>query len=468
MSLFFENTLKFFTVTLIILLCIAGVYSSRGLYADGSYWLVEMLPRNGFYIFDQHRKYVQVLVQLPVALAIWFGTVDLNVLIRLHSFGFIGIPLIFWLGALALHFRSNLFWFFLVAFSVTYLRSNFFAAGEFNTTYGMTAFCAAILLREKLNFFLAILMLFTSFLLTHSYEATLFLGIFLSSLTAIRIFKLSTDIKPVRVVLIMCFLVFLISIYIGARSVFLERSYNGASTANLSALTELHFLFLALLPLLIFSLASNYFQHFKFLILIGVGLFVFVYLFYTFRWDQSNISYGFYSYAYRALCCFLLFFILSITCVFKFWPERLKANSFSSSNIYLSIAATMLFTSMAYLMFYHSYGYYKWLKSFEKEAIALKINTSIDKTSINTNHGLTYGYNWGWGNPSTSILLRGNAEALVLNSSKNHIGLSADGKGSLPGDFENIRENDLTSQNKQLDNFIYRLKPFVKNGRLFP
>ncbi len=468
MSIFFENTLKFFTVTLIILLCIAGVYSSRGLYADGSYWLVEMLPRNGFYIFDQHRKYVQVLVQLPVALAIWFGTLDLNILIRLHSFGFIGIPLIFWLGALALNFRNNLFWFFLIALSVTYLRSNFFVAGEFNTTYGMTAFCAAILLRKKLNFFLAILMFFTSLLLTHSYEATLFLGIFLSSLTAIRIVKISTDIKPVRVVLIMCFIVFLVSIYIGARSVFLERSYNGASTANLSALTELHFLFLALLPLLILSLASKYFQRFKYLILTSVGLIVFIYLFYSFRWDQSNISYGYYSYAYRALCCFLLIFILSITCVFRFWPERLKVMSFSSSNISLAIAATIFFTSMSFLMLYHTYGYYKWLKSFEQQAISLKINSPIDKTSINTNHGQTYGYNWGWGNPSTSILLRGNAEAIVLNSSRNHIGLSADDKGNLPGDFENIRENDLISQNKQLDSFTYRLKPFVKKGLLFP
>lgn len=468
MSKLFEKTLKFFSLTLIVLLGISGVYSSRGLYADGAFWLVEMLPRNGFYIFDPHREYVQRLVQLPVALAIWVGSLDLNLLIRLHNFGFIGVPLIFWLSALALHFRNNLFWFFLIALSVSYLRSNFFAAGEFSTAYGMTAFCTAILLRQQLNFFLAILMLFTSILLTHSYEATLFLGTFLAALTVIRIVKVSTDIKSVRIVLILCLIAFLISVYVGARSVFHERSYNGASTANLGALTEVHLLFLVLLPLLILTLFSEYFQRIKYWILLGACSLVFMYLFYAFRWDQSNISYGYLSYAYRALCCFLLLFVLSLTSGFRFWPERLKAMPISSNNICLSISATIFFASMSYLMLYHTYGYYKWIKHFEQEAISLKINTPIDKTGINTNHGLTYGYNWGWGNPSTSILLRGNAEAMVLNSSKNISVLDADNKGTEPGDFENIKENDLFFEKNPPDTWTYRLKPFVKHGLLFP
>jgi hypothetical protein len=124
---------------------------------------------------------------------------------------------------------------------------------------------------------------------------------------------------------------------------------------------------------------------------------------------------------------------------------------------------------MSYLMLYHTYGYYKWIKRFEQEAISLKVHTPIDKTSINTNHGLTYGYNWGWGNPSTSILLRGNAEAMILNSSKN-IGNSddADNKGTEPGDFENTKEKDSLLQKNQPDTWTYRLKPFIKQGLLFP
>ena len=469
MSETLEKTLKIFSIFLILLICMTGVYSARGLYADGSYWLVEMLPRGGFYIFDPHREYVQRLVQIPVALAIWLGTLDLNLLIRLHNLGFIGLPLIFWIGALALHFRNNLFWLFLMAFSVSYLRSNFFAAGEFSTAYAMTAFCAAILLRQQLNFLLALLLLFTSICLTHSYEATLFLGAFLAALTLIRLFKIPTNTNTVRIILVICVVVFLISLYVGARSVFQERAYSGSSTANLGALAEIHLLYLILLPLLISTLACQYFQRIKYWILACTVLLVCLYLLYAFRWDQRNISYGFLSYAYRALCCFLLLFVLSLASILRFWPERINVHANRSNNLFLAISATVFFTSMSYLMLYHTYGYYKWIKRFEQEAISLKVHTPIDKTSINTNHGLTYGYNWGWGNPSTSILLRGNAEAMILNSSKN-IGNSddADNKGTEPGDFENTKEKDSLLQKNQPDTWTYRLKPFIKQGLLFP
>ena len=80
------------------MIAIAGVYAARGMHSDGSFWLVEMLPRGGFYIFDPHRAYVQVLVQAPVAFAIWLGVLDLNTLIRVHSFGFVGVPVIFGWG----------------------------------------------------------------------------------------------------------------------------------------------------------------------------------------------------------------------------------------------------------------------------------------------------------------------------------------------------------------------------------
>ena len=113
-----DRSLKILSLAIIVLIAIAGVYAARGMYSDGSFWLVEMLPRGGFYVFDTHRAYVQVLVQAPVALAIWLGTLDLNVLIRVHSFGFVAVPIVFWLGALMLQFRTKLFWFFLIIWTI--------------------------------------------------------------------------------------------------------------------------------------------------------------------------------------------------------------------------------------------------------------------------------------------------------------------------------------------------------------
>jgi hypothetical protein len=456
-----DRALKLLALLVIVLIGLAGVYAARGMHSDGSHWLVEMLPRSGFHIFDPHRAYVQVLVQAPVAFTIWLGTLDLNTLIRVHSFGFVGVPLIFWLGALALQFQSRLFWFFLMAFTVTYLRSNFFAAGEFSVAYSMTAFCASVLLRQNINSLHALLMVLAAIALTHSYEATLFLGLFLAGLSLIRLVKAPGDRRSIRILIFISIVIFLISVYVGARSTFFQRSYDGKGTANLGALTEIHMMYLMVVPALIALLYSEYFRRFQpwlFGMLIALaGL----YLIYVFRWDDRNISFGYFSYAYRALCCFLLLGVLTLATAMRFWPNELKVESASPDvRSYVAIASTIFFASMAWMMLFNTYGYYKWAQRFELEAIALKENTPIEKTAINTNHGFSYGYNWMWGNPSTSILLRGNAEAMVLNNSNL--------TGPVPGQYESVKagEDLQPTDRPRLD--LYPLRPFEKRGLLFP
>ena len=455
-----DRSLKFLALATIVLIATAGVYAARGMYSDGSFWLVEMLPRGGFYIFDPHRAYVQVLVQAPVALAIWLGTLDLNLLIRLHSFGFVGVPIIFWLGALILQFRTRLFWFFLMAFTVSYLRSNFFSAGEFSTAYGLTAFCAAVLLREKISHLQALLMILTGIVLTHSYEATLFLGLFLAAVAVVRLVRVSDDQKSIRGFIFFTTIIFLASAYVGGYSTFFQRCYDGKGAANLSALAEIHLLYLMAVPALLALLCTEYCRRIKYWLAIAALIFVSLYSLYVFRWDQSNISYGYFSYAYRALCCFLLMGVLILATASRFWPKVLNVDlkpALTSS--LLAICAMAFFLSMAWLMLYHTNGYYMWAQRFEQEAIALKKHTPIDQTGINTNHGWTYGYNWMWGNPSTSILLRGNAEALILNNS-NH-------KGPEPGGYENVKSNDAVLPMDRSKFEAYPIQPFEKRGLLF-
>jgi hypothetical protein len=455
-----DRSLKFLALAIIVLIATAGVYAARGMYSDGSFWLVEMLPRGGFYIFDPHRAYVQVLVQAPVALAIWLGTLDLNLLIRLHSFGFIGVPIIFWLGALMLQFRTRLFWFFLMAFTVSYLRSNFFSAGEFSTAYGLTAFCAAVLLRERISQLQALLMIFAAIVLTHSYEATLFLGTFLTLVAVVRLVRVPEDQKTIKAFIFFAIVIFVVSAYVGGYSTFFQRSYDGKGAANLSALAEIHLLYLMIVPALFALLLTAYGRRVKYWLAGTVLIFVSVYSLYVFRWDQSNISFGYFSYAYRALCCFLLMGVLILAAALRFWPKVFKADASPTiTSVLIAMCAMAFFLSMAWLMLYHTYGYYKWAQRFEQEAIALKNHTPIDQTGINTNHGWTYGYNWMWGNPSTSILLRGNAEALILNNS-NH-------KGPEPGSYENVKPNDAVLPMDRSGFEAYPIQPFEKRGLLF-
>ena len=456
-----DRSLKLLALAIIVLVATAGVYAARGMYSDGSFWLVEMLPRGGFYIFDPHRAYVQVLVQAPVALAIWLGALDLNLLIRLHSFGFVGVPIVFWLGALMLQFKTKLFWFFLMAFTVSYLRSNFFSAGEFSTAYGLTAFCAAVLLREKISHIQACLMILSATALTHSYEATLFLGLFLSAVAAIRLIRVSEDKSSIRILILMAIAIFLVSVYVGARSTFFQRTYDGKGAANLSALLEIHLLYLILAPLAISILCTTFGRQIQNWLLGSLILLMALYLIYVFRWDRGDISYGYFSYAYRALCCFLLIEVLGLATALRFWPTSFKANSVSAPRTsYLGLAALTFFCSMALILLHHTYGYYKWAQRFEREAIALKTHTPIDQTGINTNHGWTSGYNWMWGNPSTSILLRGNAEALILNNSSH--------TSPNPGNYENVKSGKPATSPGGAVLDPYPLKPFEKKGLLLP
>jgi hypothetical protein len=456
-----DKSLKFFVLALVLLIGMSGVYATRGLYADGSFWLYEMLSRGGFYIFDGHRAYAQILMQLPVIIPLELGSQDLNLLIRAHSFGFVFVPLIFWLGALALQIDNRLFWFFLMAFCVTYLRSNFFAASECSITYGMTAFCASILLKQRIHLTLAALLIFTSVALTHSYEITLFLGLLLAILSILRLVKEKQDRVTLRFCIMISLVFFLISSYVGFQSAFFQRSYDGRSTANLSALTEIHFIYLLAIPLLIALLCIVASNKFKKILWVAIVLLICFYSLYALRWDHTNISFGYLSYAYRALVGVLLAEIIVSAMVLNYYfrPPSVTARHLAS-DARLGLIVTFFFMPLACLMLFHTHGFYKWCQRFEAEVMAVKHHTYINKTKINANHGMNSGYNWPWGNSYTSILLRGNAEALILNSSDYQ---AADGSC-----YESLGQATNQGLVECRTGGLYPLSPINKLGRLFP
>jgi hypothetical protein len=127
---------------------------------------------------------------------------------------------------------------------------------------------------------------------------------------------------------------------------------------------------------------------------------------------------------------------------------------------YLALGATIFFAIMSGLLLYHTQGYYRWVEKFEQTAVALKENIAIDKTNINSDRGMIHGYNWGWGNPSLSILLRGNAEAMILNHSDNL------GKNE-PSVYENIKPDGVNMPSKKPEIDLYPLKSFEKKAPLF-
>ena len=88
----------------------------------------------------------------------------------------------------------------------------------------------------------------------------------------------------------------------------------------------------------------------------------------------------------------------------------------SAPTSYLIVGTFLFFLTMTAPMIHNTFGYYKWAQKFELIATELSVHTNFDDTTISANKGWTSGYNWMWGNPATSILLRGDAKAIVLNN----------------------------------------------------
>jgi hypothetical protein len=315
----------------------------------------------------------------------------------------------------------------------------------------MTAFCASILLREKINRTISLLMVLTSVVLTHSYEMTLFLGPLLVALSAWRLWQAKQDSVFVRSCLTLAVIFFLVSSYVGLQSAFFQRSYDGRSTANLSALAEIHFLYLLALPLLVTVLCLVRINYLKRILTVAIVLLIVCYFLYALRWDQTNISFGYLNYAYRALAGMLLIGVVLLAFI---------ARKESATDGKIGFVVTLFFLSLALSMLHHTYGFYKWIGRFEAEAINLQRNTHINESSINTNHGMNSGYNWPWGNSYTSILLRGNAEAIVLNNSQFQ---STDGSC-----YESLRKDSGQALEACQKSRLYPFFTLKKTGSLFP
>jgi hypothetical protein len=171
-----------------------------------------------------------------------------------------------------------------------------------------------------------------------------------------------------------------------------------------------------------------------------------LYLVYVWRWDASGISYGYYSYAYRSLGAFMLLGILFFAWFWYVQPFSFLRNVFQLNERLLACVVSAVFCVQAGLLLVHTSGYYRWLKGFEAESLVIEGLVPIDETQFNKGHSSLSGYNWPWSNATLSVLLRGNAEAIITNA-KNFDGWE-------------------TFDPKTIDK--YPLKPFVKSGRLSP
>jgi hypothetical protein len=72
-----------------------GVLAQRQLYADGAWWVILVLERHGFTVFDVPRQHAHYLIQLPMWILLnVFGSTDVHALSLALGLSLLGIPVL--------------------------------------------------------------------------------------------------------------------------------------------------------------------------------------------------------------------------------------------------------------------------------------------------------------------------------------------------------------------------------------
>jgi hypothetical protein len=428
-----KRPILFLTKSLVLLsifgLGVSGIYAATGLYADGSLYLFKILTLVGYWDFHSSRAYAQIITQTPVVAAITLGVTNLNLLIRMHSFGLIAIPLGFWISAFLLHIRSNFFWLLALAFAVSYLSSGFMSVAEYNITYAMAAFSASLLFRRDIGLKGAGVLVGTSIALTRSYEAMVFIGPLLCSIAIFRATKEKHLSVIVRIALIAAGFLLAVASAISAWSIMFPRDpANLAAAGDISMIIRIlrshHFIYLIVMSALAFVVYINDRPLITKAVASIAVIVSIAFVASPHSWNVPGRHYEFRSISGLMLFCTL--FAAELVYLYR-KTARKKGDEHVISAGYV---ITALVITLSIPFYIKTFGFYDWARKFESEAQNQTGPVPIDETGIYLGE-----FYWDWTNPPLSILLRGNSTGIILNSRKY--------KGWQPFDLEKLPINPL-------------------------
>ena len=216
------------------LLLVVDVATCRGLFADGSNFVLQIIAQGRFYDFDEPRLHVVRLTQVPVVLGIRLGVTDIDALYLLHSAGLF-VPT---LGLYILAFviaRRDLFLLGAIAclFAVVYLNTGFFAIGEFNLAYAASVCALAIILApQALRAWECALLVALGALLVRSYEALAAIGVLLFAACQLRLLRDRPESQMETVALAAASLLFAAAAAVGGWSILHPRDPANFSAAG--------------------------------------------------------------------------------------------------------------------------------------------------------------------------------------------------------------------------------------------
>ncbi len=179
------------TVCLIWGLALWHSWESRGLFVDGSAFLVQIARREWFFDFYAPRLYAMVVGQAPIMTAIFLGVTDLHLLARLLSLGLFALPTVLYhLALVRVKDDAVLLAAVIAAIAVVFMTTSFFIVGEYNTAYAIAVLVAVRLVTaERLTLVDGLFLAVIGGLAIRTYEAMLYLGPLLSAMIVWAIWR---------------------------------------------------------------------------------------------------------------------------------------------------------------------------------------------------------------------------------------------------------------------------------------
>lgn len=179
------------TLCLIWALALWHSWESRGLFVDGSAFLVQIARREWFFDFYGPRLYAMVLGQMPVVTAVFLGVTDLHLLARLLSIGLFALPTaLYHLALMRARNDTVLLAAVIAAIAVVFMTTSFFIVGEYNTAYAIAIVVAVRLATARqLTPLDGLFLAMAGVVAIRTYEVMLYLGPLLSAMIAWRVWR---------------------------------------------------------------------------------------------------------------------------------------------------------------------------------------------------------------------------------------------------------------------------------------
>ncbi len=177
------------TICLIWALALWHSWICRGLFVDGSAFLVQIVRREWFFEFYPPRRYAMIAGQIPVMTAIVLGVTDLHLLGRLLSLGLFGLPTLLYTWALYRARNDSVLLAGVIAvIGVVFLPTSFFIVGEYSTVYALVTLVGVRLIAsDRLRVGEGLVLVALAAFSLRVYEAMLHMGPLLVAMTLWRI-----------------------------------------------------------------------------------------------------------------------------------------------------------------------------------------------------------------------------------------------------------------------------------------